>query len=327
MSATGVGARPRVSVCIRAWNRPEGLAATIASVLGQTYEDFEVVVSDDSGGLDAVTDRFDDPRVRYHRNPAPAGPAANLARVIGLANGPLLAILNDDDLWHPGFLATTVGVLDAHTDVGIAFTDDWFDVEGRRIRRRLPFAPGRHESFLRSLLEHGMPASATVMRRAVWDEGERAVPITPGMVGDRAVWLRSAAAGWPFYYVDEPLAVSRIHPRQLSWSEEGLAARMIATHDAFRFEDAECEALRRARLAEFLLARSGVHLRHRRPRAAWADAARAHREAPRTLGLRALLALTGVRGTAMRWGSAHPRLLVAALGLWRRLRPPVLPAP
>jgi glycosyltransferase involved in cell wall biosynthesis len=321
----GFGGEPHVTVCIRAHGRPDGLAAATASVLAQTYGDFEIVISDDSGQLESVADSFADPRVRYHLNPAPAGPAANLAHAVGLARGPLLAILNDDDRWLPRFLSTTVDVLERHPDVGVVFTNDFFEIGARSLPRGLPFRPGRHEHFLREFLEHSLPASATVMRRTVWDEGERAVPLSPQMVGDIAVWIRSANAGWPFYYVDEPLAVSCVHPEQVSWSEDGLPSRNIATYAAFVFDDSVCEELRRARLTESFLARAHVHLTRRRFHDAWADIGRAHKAAPRPMGLRAALALSGLRALTMRWGSSHPGLLVPLLKLWRRFRPPVLP--
>jgi glycosyltransferase involved in cell wall biosynthesis len=316
---------PHVSVCIRAHTRADGLRSAIGSVLGQTYGDFEVVVSDDSGRLESVAAGFGDPRVRYHRNARPAGPAANLVNSVSLARGRLVAILNDDDYWLPGFLAATVDVLDRHPDVGIVFSDDFLEIRERRVRRRLPFAPGRHQPFLRQLLEHSMPPSAAVMRRAVWDDGERAIPVSPRMVADAVVWLRSASAGWPFYYIDEPLAVSRVHSRQISWSDEGLPTLLIAAYNAFRFEDPICEDLRRARVAEFLLARANVHLVRNRFGDACADIARAHRTAPRPMGLRAALALSGSRGLAIRWGCSRPSALVAVLELWRRFRPAVLP--
>lgn len=316
---------PHVSVCIRAHTRADSLRATIASALAQTYRDLEVVVSDDSGRLEDVAAGFGDPRVRYHPNPAPAGPAANLSRAVSLARGRYIAILNDDDRWLPGFLAATVEVLDRHPDVGIAFSDDFFEVRGRRVQRRLPFAPGRHDHFLRELLEHSMPASANLIRRAAWEEGERATPVSAELVGDALVWLRTASAGWPFWYVDESLGISSVHGGQVSWSDTSLPARMIATHAAFRFEDPACEALRRARLAEFLLARAHAHVLRGRFSDAWADIARAHRASPRPLGVRAVLALTGLRGLAIRWGVTHPRFLVPVLGIWRRIRPSVLP--
>ena len=324
-SETPAGARtPRVSVLIRAYNRPAGLAAAIESVLAQTYGDFEIVVSDDSGDLRPVGERFGDARLRYHQNPAPAGPAANLRRAVSLARGSLLAMLNDDDEWHPEFLDTAVGRFDLDPELGVVFTDCFFDIGGRRFRHRFPYPPGRHDRFLAQILEHSIPVSANLMRRAVWDDGERSIPLRDAMIGDFTTWLRAATDGYAFHYVREPLAVVRIHRGQVSWREEE-PTRLIATLGAFRFDDPVCERLRRARMAECFLARAHVHLRRRRFGAARADLARARGAAPATNVLRAAVALSGIRGMIMRWGSAHPRLVIALLELWRRVRPPVLP--
>src|SRR3954451_20593696 len=85
---------PAVSVCIRASARPpELLTAAIQSVLAQTFSDFEVAISDDSSLHGTVARAFDDPRVRYHANPRPAGSVANMRRVLGLARAPLVCLL------------------------------------------------------------------------------------------------------------------------------------------------------------------------------------------------------------------------------------------
>jgi glycosyltransferase involved in cell wall biosynthesis len=314
---------PRVSVLIRAYRRPALLANAIESVLAQTYADFEVVVSDDSGELGPVCERLQDSRVRYGANPAPLGPAANLRRAAQLARGELLAILNDDDRWQPRFLETAVRRFDLDGSLGVVFTDYWSDIGGRRVRNRFPYAPGRHDSFLRQLLEHSIPVSGNLMRREVWEDGERRIPIRTGMVGDDTTWLRAAGSGWAFHYVPEPLTVMRVHRGQLSWSERDLPGRNIATLRAFRFDDPACERLRRARLAENHFASAHLHLRSGRPRAAAADLRTARREAPDASWVRAALALGRVRPAVMRWGSSHPRLLAPLLELWPRLRPPV----
>lgn len=316
---------PAVSVLIRAFERPDGLTAAIASALAQSYRDLEVVVSDDSGRLGYVAERFADPRVRYSPNPTPAGPAANLARAARLARGHLLAVLNDDDRWDPSFLARTVPILDSDPTIGVVFTDDFLEFGGRLMRRRLPHAPGRHDAFLSQALEHSIPPSANVIRRTVFEEGERRNPLTASVVGDYALWLRTASMGAVFYALDDALATSSVHPAQVSWSESGLATRMIATLGALEFDDPGCERVRRMRLAEALLARTHVHLRQRRLHAAAGDLRAAREVAPRRLGVRALLALSGLRAPLMRWGSSRPWALIPLLRVWRRVRPSVLP--
>jgi glycosyltransferase involved in cell wall biosynthesis len=316
---------PEVSVLIRAHNRPRALAAAIESALAQTHRDLEVVVSDDSGELEPVAAGFDDPRVRYHANPGPAGPAANLRHAASVARGRLLAILNDDDRWLPTFLATTVEPLRRDPELGVVFTDEFFELPRRRIAHRRPWAAGRHDRFLAQLLDHSLPASANLMRRAVWEDGERTTPLRDRMVGDFTTWLRAATAGHVFYYVPEPLVITRIHRGQISWSETSLPDRIVATLEAFRFDDPVCEELRLARLSEFVFARAGVNVRRRAFAAARADIARARAVAPRRTGIRAFLALSGLRGPAMRWGAAHPRVIAPLLAVWRHVRPPVVP--
>src|SRR3954468_20582920 len=227
---------PAVSVCIRASDRPENLLReAIESVLAQTFTDFEVVVSDDSGHLGPATCGFGDPRVRYHPNPRPAGSAANMRRVLGLARAPLVALLDDDDLWLPDFLATAVGRFRRDPDLGVVFADHYLDVGGPRIARRPPIAPGRHDDFLPQLLEHwGITLCSSVLRREAWQACERDFPVRDGTVGDITLWVAAALSGWPFHYVDRPLAVWRQHAGQMTWSDE-LPARNVATFERFRF--------------------------------------------------------------------------------------------
>jgi glycosyltransferase involved in cell wall biosynthesis len=301
------------------------LREAIESVLVQTFTDFEIVVSDDSGRLEPIARAFDDSRVLYHANPRPAGAVANMRRALSLARGRLVGLLDDDDLWLPEFLATVVDRFERDPDLGVVFTDLYLDAAGRRVARRPPLAAGRQESFLHQLLEHcPVSMSSSLMRREVWERGERDFPLLDGTVGD-GIWIRAAAAAWPFHYVDRPLAVYRWHAAgQLSESEDN-PARIAATFERFRFDDPVCERLRRARLAEARLAQAGVHLRHGRLRSARFDVARARQAAPGRLGVRALIALTGAHRLGMRWAAAHPRLLTMGLPVWRRVRPAVVP--
>lgn len=63
-------AAPLVSVIIPTATAPERFPLSLASVLNQTVRDFEVIVVDDDSGADvqAVLDRFNDPRVRLIRH-------------------------------------------------------------------------------------------------------------------------------------------------------------------------------------------------------------------------------------------------------------------
>jgi glycosyltransferase involved in cell wall biosynthesis len=69
---------PTVSVCIPAFARPAFLRAAIESVLNQDFDDLELLVGDDSGGLESAL--VPDPRIRYFRNPTRLGMAGTGTR-------------------------------------------------------------------------------------------------------------------------------------------------------------------------------------------------------------------------------------------------------
>lgn len=93
-----------VTVIVPAYNAARTIGRTIASALGQTHRDLEVIVVDD-GSADATGDHVAryaaiDSRVRYVFQ-ANAGVAAARNRGIAEARGSFVATLDADDLWYP----------------------------------------------------------------------------------------------------------------------------------------------------------------------------------------------------------------------------------
>jgi glycosyltransferase involved in cell wall biosynthesis len=93
---------PAVSVVMPAYNHERFVGETIASVLGQSFEDFELVIVDDGStdGTAEVIHSFSDPRIRYHhQHNEDAFNALN--KGMALSRGRYLSILNSDDLYTP----------------------------------------------------------------------------------------------------------------------------------------------------------------------------------------------------------------------------------
>jgi glycosyltransferase involved in cell wall biosynthesis len=114
---------PLVSVGIPAYNRPESLERAVRSVLDQTHQRLEVVISDDaSTDLDVaqVARRLsqDDSRVRYVRQPSNLGHDRNYQRVLELAEGSYFMWLSDDDWLDPAYVERCLAAL--RTDRGLA---------------------------------------------------------------------------------------------------------------------------------------------------------------------------------------------------------------
>ncbi len=117
---------PTVSVIIPAYNSEDTVAETIASVLGQTFADFELIIVDDGStdGTEAVIRRFEDSRLRLVTQ-ANGGPSAARNAAIALSQGTYLAFLDADDCWHPDKLDHHLAFVRAH-EARASFT--WVEV-------------------------------------------------------------------------------------------------------------------------------------------------------------------------------------------------------
>jgi glycosyltransferase involved in cell wall biosynthesis len=106
-------ASPLVSVVLAARDAERTIEEAVASVLGQTERDLELVVVDD-GSVDATGELvrgFGDPRVRVVRNDEPLGLAGALNVGFDAASGTYLARMDADDVALPDWLATTLARL------------------------------------------------------------------------------------------------------------------------------------------------------------------------------------------------------------------------
>lgn len=98
---------PLFSVVIPTYNRCELVQGAVRSILRQTFEDLEVVVSDNGSKDDTreVIGGFQDPRVRYVRTPQHTVIADSWEFARSQASGSLIMMLSDDDALVPGALA------------------------------------------------------------------------------------------------------------------------------------------------------------------------------------------------------------------------------
>lgn len=107
---------PRVTAIIATYNWSSVLRCAIASVLRQSYADFELLVVGDGCTDDSaeVVARLDDGRVRWINLPTNTGHQSGPNNEgLRQARGELVAYLGHDDLWLPHHLASVVAAFDA----------------------------------------------------------------------------------------------------------------------------------------------------------------------------------------------------------------------
>jgi glycosyltransferase involved in cell wall biosynthesis len=102
------------------------LEEALRSLLAQTFEDFELLISDN-----ASTDRTNticldyastDRRIRYLRNKENVGFCRNQNRVYELACGDYFLLTHHDDVRKPEYLARTIAILDADASIVVCYT-------------------------------------------------------------------------------------------------------------------------------------------------------------------------------------------------------------
>ncbi|MDD4871885.1 MAG: glycosyltransferase [Kiritimatiellae bacterium] len=135
---------PLVSVLMAVHNEDAFLEASIASILKQTFGDYEFIIVDDASSNERTRNilaKLKDDRVRLIRNDVNRGLAVSLNRGLGLACGKYIARMDADDVSLSVRLETQVEFLDRNPDVGIVGSAfQLIDADGRKGKFRfLPF--------------------------------------------------------------------------------------------------------------------------------------------------------------------------------------------
>ena len=127
---------PKISIAMPVFNGERYVAQAIESLLGQTFDDFEFVISDNAStdGTEAICRHYAaaDRRVRYVRRATNIGGPRNFGYAFSLCTGTYVKWTTADDYSDPRFLAEAVAVLDAEPDVVLCFpTTRVVDADGK----------------------------------------------------------------------------------------------------------------------------------------------------------------------------------------------------
>ena len=115
---------PRLTIGLPVYNGEKYIAESLEALLGQTFTEFELVISDNAstdGTADVCRDyERRDSRVRYFRQPRNVGLAPNHNAVVEQARGELFKWASNDDLYARDLIERCVDALDKDQDVVLA---------------------------------------------------------------------------------------------------------------------------------------------------------------------------------------------------------------
>jgi glycosyltransferase involved in cell wall biosynthesis len=209
--------KPLVSIIMNCYNSEKYLKETLQSVYAQTYTNWEVIFWDNlsTDNSKNIACSFDD-KVKYYRGEffLSLGAARNMA--ISKAQGEFLAILDCDDLWYPEKLAKQVPVFVEFPEIDLVYSDyAMLNENGGMDLNKTELRVGHRCNAFNPIFFHKLtiPWPTIIMKKSAVDNVGGFANYKS--VEDFDVLLKMAEKGL-FYYVDEILALYRVHPNQLS---------------------------------------------------------------------------------------------------------------
>ena len=212
--------RPRISITLPVFNGERYVAQAIRSILDQTYQDFQLIISDN-----ASTDRTEeicrsfeaqDDRIRYIRQRRNIGASPNFNVCFELASGEYFKWAAHDDYMEPAYLAECIEALDTNPDAVLAQTlVSIVDDRDRLIEVFRPIEPEAASSrpserfAARIRNSRCLDIWGVIRTRALRDS----VLIGSYIGMDRALLLELALRG-RFVLIDKPLFTNRDHPER-----------------------------------------------------------------------------------------------------------------
>ena len=212
---------PRLSIGLPVYNGENYLAESIAALLGQTYEDFELLISDNASTDEtaSICARYEaqDPRVRYFRQARNIGCAPNHNFLVGQARGELFKWASHDDLYACDLLGRCVDALDKypHAVLAQSFTAliDGSNTVTMTVRYALDTAASSAPERFRSVLfDPGGDDGGAVIRTPVL----RQTALTGSYYRADRTFVAELALYGPFYQVPDWLYFRRDHPDRAS---------------------------------------------------------------------------------------------------------------
>jgi glycosyltransferase involved in cell wall biosynthesis len=223
---------PTVSICVPVYNGEPYLREAIDSILAQTFEDFELIISDN-----ASTDHTPeicretlarDRRVRYSRSEVNRGLAANHNRAFELAKGRYVVWSGHDDLMDKEYIARCVEALDQDPEAVLCFAGtNYIDDRGSLIKR-VPLEnsgafekPG--ERLFTILLDNMCDPILGMMRTEVLKQTR----LHGGFADSDRVLLVEMGLRGRFKLIPEYLFSRRMHSQQLTSNCRNLRERTL----------------------------------------------------------------------------------------------------
>lgn len=242
----GTSCKPLITVWLTSYNHARFLRETIDSILGQTFQDFELVIVDDCSTDDSwsIIEAYEAASekvvgIRHPKNLYDLNCSVPLHREY--LRGEYLAIAHSDDTWAPDKLEKQLELLEAHGEVSACFTwvapvDDESNLildEGNYYRRVFSVTNRSRFEWLNYFFFEGNPLChpSMLIRAAILEKDGLIIEAPLHSIPDFCRWIRLCTQD-EISVIEEPLTMFRVHGDASNTSGDNLENRFrTATED------------------------------------------------------------------------------------------------
>lgn len=204
---------PLISVLLPVYNtEPQHLRQAIDSVLAQSLSDFELIIVNDyssDSNVEQIIKSYDDPRIAYSVNERNLGIAATRNKMLDMAKGRYIAVMDHDDICLPERFAKQISVMENNPSIGICGTGQ--KRFGKLFKNNTIIYPERDqdiraEMFFKCVIHH----PSTMMRKETLDRHHIRYDETLVSLNDRILY-RDISEHAALYNLPEVLCLYRLH--------------------------------------------------------------------------------------------------------------------
>jgi glycosyltransferase involved in cell wall biosynthesis len=256
-----------VSVGLATYNGARFLPDTLDSLLGQTFHEFELIISDNASDDDTQEICLDyadrDPRISYFRNDQNLGAPANFNRAFERSSSKYFMWASDHDLWDPKFMEEGVQALNSEPSAVLWYPQtvlidrdhNALDLIDPRFDTRGESPASRFHRFIRTDFRIHTPIYGLIVASAL-----RRTHLIQRVYGPDMVCLAELTRLGAFVRTPHPLFYLRLRRQSMS----------LAQHQRRVMRDLDPSGragIRRAYLLHlyrlFVISQHGAHLRDR----------------------------------------------------------------
>lgn len=226
---------PIVSVIITTYNRADLLKETIDSIIGQTYQNIELIIVSDASidHTDDVVSTYQDARIKYIKLEKNTGlPAKTRNKGLTQAKGDYIAFCDDDDLWIPEKLEKQLNIIGSYD---VCLTNRTYINLNQQVVPHRPLIIPRDLSLLNLLYTNFVTLSSVLIKKdtfkkhGIFNEN----PVFKASE-DYELWARMLAEGASFCACREELVLYRLHQSNISNNlYQGIKRTMLVNESLF----------------------------------------------------------------------------------------------